>query len=175
MRSAASRWATTFLFVGVVSIASTPSKSDSARMPADEQQDTEVRRVVERYEHVWNTHDASAVAAFFEEDADMLFGNGPLLRGRKAIRDFWGTYFAHIDEEREGKFTIDSVRLIAPNVALVNVDSRTEGNGSDGQALPVRLARGTWVVVREGGVWQISALRGFPAEGEVRTGPGVDR
>lgn len=135
----------------------------------------EVRARVEAYEEVWNTHEASAVAAFFTEDADMVFGNGPRIAGRNAIQDWWDGYFAKIDEARKGTFAIDSLRAITPEVVLINVDSTTAGRGSTGQELPTRLARGTWVVVRHAGQWWISALRGLPAEGDVRTGPGTDR
>lgn len=156
----------------VLVLASTPA-SASADETSDD--DAGVRSTVEEYQRVWNTHDAAAVAAFFAEDADMLFGNGPIVRGRPAIRDWWDGYFARIDEGREATFTIDSVRRIAPEVILINIDSRTGGRASDGSELPVRLARGTWVVVHRDEGWRISALRGLPAEGEVRVAPGTDR
>lgn len=130
---------------------------------------------VKAYEHVWNTHQAGAVAAFFTEDADMIFGNGPKIVGRKAIRDWWDGYFARIDEMRTGTFVIDSLRMITPDVALININSTTAGHGPTVQQLPTRLARGTWVMVRHSGDWWISALRGLPAEGDVRLGPGTDR
>ena len=160
--------------VSLVAVASTPATLSGAHAQASEDK-AGVRETVEEYERVWNTRDASAVAMFFSEDADMLFGNGPMVRGQQAIQEAWSVYFARQDEGREGTFTIESIRLIAPGVAVVNVDSRTGGRSSNGQELPTRLARGTWVVVRQAEGWLISALRGGPAEGDVRTGPGRDR
>ena len=130
-----------------------------------------LRARVETYETVWNTHDPAAVAAFFTEDADMIMGNLPTARGRKAIQDFWGKYFAAIEPERRGTFEVISLRLITPDVALINISSETGGSDSDGRELPTRLARGTWVLVQEANGWFISAMRGQPAEGDVRGPP----
>jgi uncharacterized protein (TIGR02246 family) len=136
---------------------------------------SDLRVRVEAYEQMWNTHRASAVAAFFTEDADMIFGNGPRITGREAIQEWWDAYFARIDATRKGTFAIDSVRMIMPEVALINVASTTGGRGPAGEELPTRLARGTWVLVRHSGEWWISALRGLPAEGDIRVAPGTDR
>lgn len=130
---------------------------------------------VKAYEQVWNTHQAVAIAAFFTEDADMIFGNGLKIVGRKAIRDWWGGYFDRVDNKREGTFAIDSLRMITPDVALINIISTTAGRSSKGERLPTRLARGTWVMVRHSGEWWISALRGLPAMGDLRLSPGTDR
>jgi len=46
---------------------------------------TEVRAQVQAYERAWNSHDASKVAAFYTDDADMIMGNGPRITGREAI------------------------------------------------------------------------------------------
>ena len=134
-----------------------------------------VRAQVEAYERAWNTHDATAVAAFYSQDADMVMGNGPRIIGRAAIQDWWDKYFRAIDDQRTGTFTIESLRVIAEGVALVNVNTRTGGREGEGDELPTRLARGTWIVVQRDGQWLISALRGFPAEGDVRLCPGADR
>ena len=130
---------------------------------------------VEAYEDAWNRHDASELAGFFAPHADMIMGSGPRIVGREAIRDWWGGYFDRIVEERKGTFVIVSVRLIGDNVALLNVASTTAGRTVDGQRLATRRARGTWVVARETGEWLIVAMRGQPAEGELRSSPGTDK
>jgi uncharacterized protein (TIGR02246 family) len=173
VESLASRWPMIALMI-LVAGASPPATLSGAQAQAAEDS-AAVRSTVEAYERVWNTHEASAVAMFFSEDADMIIGNGPIVRGRQAIQEAWSVYFARQDQAREGTFTIDSTRAIAPGVVLVNIDSRTGGRTPNGQELPTRLARGTWVVARHGEGWLISALRALPAEGEMRTGPGRDR
>lgn len=101
-----------------------------------------VRAVVDAYGHAWNTHDAASVAAFFSEDADMVMGNGPRVNGRTAIQDWWGHYFGAIDEQRTGTFAVESIRLIAPDVALVNVTSRTAVDAASPANCPPGLPGG---------------------------------
>jgi len=133
-----------------------------------------IRAWVDAYEESWNTHEASAVATFFAEEADFIVGNGPRLVGRDAVEEWWRRYFAGIDDAREGTFAIASLRAITPEVVVVNINSTTAGHGPSGADLPTRLARGTWVVALEDGQWQIAAFRALPAEGDVRSGPGRD-
>lgn len=148
----------------------------SAPVPATEQDVADGVRVwVDAYEKTWNTHDASAVAAFFSEDADFIVGNGPRIVGRDAVEEWWRSYFSGIDDARKGTFAIASLRTITPEVVVVNINSTTAGHGHSGEELPTRLARGTWVVAQDNGKWQISAFRALPAEGDMRSGPGRDR
>lgn len=136
---------------------------------------SELQARVAAYEKAWNTREASAIAAFFTEDADMIFGNGPRLVGREAIKEWWDVYFAMQDATRTATFGIESMRMITPEVALINIDSTTAGRHATGEELSTRLARGTWMMVRRAGDWRIAALRGLPAEDDVRAGPGRDR
>jgi uncharacterized protein (TIGR02246 family) len=149
----------------------------SAELVRAQEQDVppDLHTLVKKYEGVFNAHRASAVAAFFSKDADMIVGSGPKIVGREAIQEWWAHYFSRIDEQRKGTFAIDSVRVVAPEVVLINLDTKTAGRRSTGEELPTRLARGTWVVVRQSGEWRIAALRAFPAVGEVRFSPGTDR
>jgi uncharacterized protein (TIGR02246 family) len=133
-----------------------------------------VRAWVDAYEEAWNTHDASALATFFSDDADMIIGNGPKVVGRAAVEDSWRSYFAGIDDARAGTFAIVSTRVIAPDVVVLDINSTTAGAGDSGEDLPTRLARGTWVVARHDGEWQILTFRALPAEGDDRSSPGRD-
>lgn len=119
---------------------------------------------VETYQTAWNTHDPVAVAAFFSDDADVVFYNLPALRGREAIESWWRAYFVRQEPERRGTFDVTSARLLASEVALVDVATTTGGAVAGGTALPARKARGTWLLRRHGGDWLISAMRGFPTE-----------
>jgi len=119
---------------------------------------------VSAYQEVWNTKDPAAVAGFFTEDADFLMGNFPEVQGIKAIEDWWRVYFSRQEPERRGRFELQSSRCLSDNVAIINILSITEGQMADGEDLPTRLARGTWVLVRQEGKWLIAAIRGFPVE-----------
>lgn len=136
---------------------------------------TDVRARVHAYERAWNSHDASAVAGFYTQDADLVMGNGPRTEGRPAIAAWWARYFSAISDNREGTFQVESLRLLSPDVALANVNTLTAGASENGEELPARRARGTWILSAKDGEWLIAALRGLPAEGDVRVEPGTDQ
>ena len=134
----------------------------------------ELHARVDAYQRAWNDHQASAVAAFFAQDADLIFGNEPRIVGREAIQNWWEGYFEKIAATRRGTFAIETLQMLTSDVAILNINSTTSGRDSTGQELPIRLARGTWVMVRRSGDWWISALRGLPEQGDVRVSPGTD-
>ena len=131
---------------------------------------------VEKYEAAWQFHDAKQLAAFFSADCDMIVGVQPRVSGRAAIEQWWNNYFSRLDSGRMIKISIDSVRLLRPDVALLNVDTITAGIHSEtNEALERRKARGTWLVIRDDGEWEIAALRAHSPIGELREKPGTDR
>lgn len=135
---------------------------------------SELQARVDAYQRAWNTHQESAVAAFFTQDADLIIGNGPRKVGQEAIQNWWKEYFEKIAVTRRGTFAIESLQILTSDVAILNINSTTFGHDSTGQELPTRLARGTWVMVRRSGNWWISAIRGLPEQGDVRVSPGKD-
>ena len=143
--------------------------SGAAKLPAD------ILAFIDSYSRTWNTHDHRQLAVLFAEDADMVMGGVPRVEGREEIGAWWMTYFAGIDPGRRGTFELESARMIARDVWLLNVNTTTAGKGSDGEVLPTRLARGTWILTRNRDDWCIQAMRGNPAVGESRSVPGSDR
>ncbi len=132
-----------------------------------------VRAFVEAYRTTWDEHDPSALAAFFARDGDMIMGSDPVAPGREAIQRWWRDYFARQEPERRVAIDVHAVRLVAPDVAVLDVATTTGGRNARGEALPSRKARGTWVMVRRGGTWRISAMRGMPTEQDrIIRGPG---
>jgi len=123
-----------------------------------------LREYVEAYENAMSTHDPTAVAAFFSEDADLVPGNLPALHGRGAIEAWWRTYFETQEPERRGTFDVTSTRFLTPDVALVNLAITSGGIGVGGEVLPTRKARGLWLLRRPGGQWLIEAARILPTE-----------
>ncbi len=136
----------------------------SINCSASDKDSTEVLTQVEKYRKVWNTHDAAALALFFTEDADFIMGNLPLINGRDGIQNWWQNYFNGQEPERGLTITVNSLRIIAPDVALVNVATTTGGQETQGEKLKSRKARGTWLLQRQNGNWLITAICGMPTE-----------
>lgn len=137
--------------------------------PADD-----VHDFVATYSAAWNRHDEHELGKLFEEGADLIMGSGPRVEGRTQIEQWWKTYFSHIDSRRRGDFQVDSVMVLAHDVYLLNVLTKTGGMDANGEPLETRRARGTWILVRHNDSWRIQAMRGHPAVGESRTNPGTD-
>jgi uncharacterized protein (TIGR02246 family) len=123
---------------------------------------------VKEYQQTFNTRDAVALSAFFTEDADVVVGNLLEAKGRQAIENLWRNYwqskFNRQEPERKGTFTVNSLRKITDDVAMVNLQSVTGGRATSGTELRRRKARGTWVVHRLNGEWLIASVFMMPAE-----------
>jgi uncharacterized protein (TIGR02246 family) len=136
----------------------------SVNCPASDEDSSAVLTQVEKYQNVWNTHDAAALSLFFTEDADFIMGNMPLINGRDGIKNWWQNYFNKQEPERRLTITLNSLRIITPDVALVNVATTTGGQDTQSEKLKSRKARGTWVLNRQNSNWLISAMYGMPTE-----------
>ena len=148
-------------FLALLALLIAPPTAVTAQVTADS---AAVRKRMEAYQKVWNTHDASALGAFFMENADMIHGTGPSTRGRQAIQESWRSYFAKQEPERRATFALTSLRFITSEVCLINLASTTGGRNALGQELLTRKARGTLVLVRQAGEWFIASMRGIPTE-----------
>ena len=148
----------------------------SGQISAQENEVDELQDFVKQYEEIWQSHDAGLLGDFFADDSDMIVGIQPRIVGREAIAASWNEYFSRIDSGRLLSVSIESIRLLSPDIALINVATTTGGTHSEtNEILESRKARGTWVVTREGGEWTISALRVHSPVGELRVAPGTDK
>lgn len=123
-----------------------------------------IRALTETYLDVWAAHDAAGLGMLFTEDADVVMGNLPAARGRQGIQDLWREYFDRQEPERRLRLDVGPLRFLAPDVATFSVTTTTGGRDGQGQALPTRRFRGTWLWQRQDEEWLISAMRGLPLE-----------
>ncbi|HKI89775.1 MAG TPA: nuclear transport factor 2 family protein [Draconibacterium sp.] len=149
--------------VSIISIAS------PVKLSAQSEKDSvAVKDFINMYQRTYNTHDPVAFAKFYTEDADFLMFTLPEIHGRQAIENFWRRYwqsnFNRQEPERRGTFTLNSLRFLANNVAVANVETITGGKDSLGVELQSRKARGTWLMQRQNSDWLISAISGMPTE-----------
>lgn len=138
----------------------------NASAAAAERLKPDVRAFVASYEDAFNRHDPSAVSAMYRDDAELIVRNSPVMRGRRAIEEWWRTYFAEPRPYR-ALFVIDEMRAIAPDVVLLNVTGTGYVASSTDERPPLRYARATWIVVRDAGEWRIAALWVLPSEDDV--------
>jgi len=90
---------------------------------------TSATRLADRWAAAWNAHDLDAVLAHFADDvvftspvaAAVLPASGGVLRGRAALREYWGLGLQRIPDLR---FTVEAV-YAGLDVVVVNYRNHT--------------------------------------------------
>ena len=114
--------------------------------------DAAVRAVVDAYSAARDKADAVALTGLFTADADQLVSSGEWRRGREAVVK--GSLASSQQAQGKRTFTVDTVRMIAANVAVA--DSRYDIAQTDGTT---RRMWASWLLVKDGGAWKIAAIR----------------
>jgi uncharacterized protein (TIGR02246 family) len=112
--------------------------------------------IVARLEAAWNAMDGPAFAAAFATDADFVTIRGEHYRGRPAIAAGHSAIFRTIYSGSTNRCTIEAVRLLHPQVALVHVQSVLDT--PQGPLAGRHAARFSLVLTKEPGGWEIAAL-----------------
>ncbi len=124
-----------------------------------------IRAFVDAYEDAFNSHVASAVSAFYRDDADIIVRESPVTHGRQAIEAWWQGYFAEARPYR-AIYIVKDIRMVTSDVALINFIVTGAAVETTAQPLPVRYTRATWLLAREDESvgWLISAVWVLPSE-----------
>ena len=115
--------------------------------------DAAIREVVQNYVNAREARDPAAIGALFTSDADQLVSDGTWRKGHdELVRGMLES------SKRTGghrSISVESVRLLAPDVALVDGRYTQKGlaGGND------RELWTTLVLKRESKVWRIAAIR----------------
>lgn len=110
-----------------------------------------IRQVVRDYVDARTKADAAAVEALFTEDADQLVSSGEWRKGRAAV--VRGTLASSKSNAGTRTITLENIRFPAAGVAIA--DGRYTIAGAAG----TRNMWTSFVLVRTGGRWRISAIR----------------
>lgn len=151
----------------IASIFMMPAVTDSVVLGASvetaESLRPHIRAFVRAYEDAYDSHDPSAVTAFFRNDADIIVRNKPLVHGKQAIQEWWSSYFA---SPRNFKviMIIDEIRTITNDVVQVNLTVTGAIPGKENKLQPLRQTSANWILVREADGWRIVSLRVLPGK-----------
>jgi uncharacterized protein (TIGR02246 family) len=145
-----------FLISGSSGVAQTPASAD----------ETAVRQIVQQVQDGWNAHDGKAFAARFAADADYVIVNGMKIKGREEIEKGHAGIFASIYKESHNVGTVQSVRFLRPDVAVVHVEWNLEFTVG-GETKKAR-AMNSMVVTKEAGKWSIAAFHNTPIQEQGR-------
>jgi len=151
-----------FMLLGTLSVVamscSTVEQTPTAE-PDRSADEAAIRAKIAENEAATNRLDATAVAATFAEDADIIIGDPPRITpriaGRDAIHRAIATGYSTAPH-LEARITIESIRFLSADVAIaecLGVHRYSTGDVSD---------RATFVMVRRDEGWLISAVRVLP-------------
>jgi uncharacterized protein (TIGR02246 family) len=114
-----------------------------------------IRKLVQQHDAARNTADFKVMGAAFTDDADQLTSAGEWRKGRAAIEK--GVAQGIAGPYKGGKYTtkIDTVRMVAPNVALADGSFEIANLAGGG----TRRGHAAYVMVKSGGQWRIAASR----------------
>jgi uncharacterized protein (TIGR02246 family) len=118
-----------------------------------------IRVIATSWERAWNTHDMKALGALFTSDADFVNVGGKHWKGRKEIE---AEHTLRLGQFGQSTWTTKAVTIqsLKDDVALVHVSWGIEGDKDpDGTQRKPREGLFTWVVIKQGGEWQIRAAQ----------------
>src|SRR5688572_10629342 len=118
--------------------------------------EAKIRALVKQLENGWNAHSSTQFAAPFAPNADYVVVNGMYIKGRKAIDNGHKQIFDTIYKDSVNKSTIQSIRFLRPDVAVVHVKWHLNYHNSDHHAM------NTQVYVKNKGKWMIEAFHNTP-------------
>ena len=117
---------------------------------------TALAAIVARLENAWNAGDGDAFGEPFAPDADFVTIRAEHLRGREAIARGHAEIFRTIYAGSSNSFTLESARLLRPEVALVHV--RAVLDAPSGPLKGRSSATSSLLCTREAQGWEIAAF-----------------
>ena len=115
-----------------------------------------IEAIVAGLEAAWNSGDGNKFGAPFAPDADFVTIRAEHFRGREPIASGHQAIFQTIYRGSTNRCTVESLRLLRPDVALVHVDSLL--NAPSGPLAGRHSAKFSAVLTRESEGWQIASL-----------------
>jgi len=113
-----------------------------------------------RIDAAWNNRDPKAFSDLFEEAGDLIFHDGLILRGRAAIEKYYQEKFPLIREGERHATGGAHVRLVRPDIAILDFEVALFSYVGDSREKDTRLKLlCTVVAIKKSGQWSISAIR----------------
>lgn len=130
---------------------------NSSGMDERSRDEQAVRGQVQASWAAWDAGDAEAYGACFAADVDYVAFDGQVVRGRAAVVDGHALLFATVLRRTRLRGEIEAVRFVSGDVAVVHAWGGAVWPWQRGVPAD-RLSRQTYVVVRAGVGWSITAF-----------------
>jgi uncharacterized protein (TIGR02246 family) len=140
-------------FVAVMVVA-LPLRAEQARTRSTDE--AAIRNLYASYDTSWNKADLKAMGALWAEDADHVEPDGRMITGRAALEQDLAKRFATDLRGTRSAQTVEAVRLIKPDVAVVDAAYEVTGvQDAEGKALPPLKGRYVDIWIKRGKTWRI--------------------
>src|SRR5262245_11218294 len=117
---------------------------------------TDIEEVIWKLEAAWNAGDGIAFAAPFTKDADFVNIRADRFSGRETIAAGHDGIFRSIYAGSKNRYTVDSIRLLREDVAVVHV--RAEMTVPSGPMTGKHHALYSAVLTRDANGWEIASF-----------------
>ena|ERR1700742_4985901 len=131
------------LFAAVLCVGAQPTLPLETKFSSEEQG---ARAAVTRFFEGWNEHNADKMVSVFAKDIDHIDVFGEWHRGREAMRVELARLHAGPLRDSHKNYTIEKVRLIKPDVAVVQVLSVSQNGPNLGTFVLEKQQEG-WMTV----------------------------
>jgi len=111
--------------------------------PTEEQA---IRAVLARFFEGWNTHDADKMVSAYGEDIDHIDVFGEWHKGRETMQKELVRLHAGPLKNSQKKFTIEKIRFLKPDVAIVQVSNESQ-NGPNLGTYVIEKQKAGWLTV----------------------------
>jgi uncharacterized protein (TIGR02246 family) len=160
-KSLSTLFATALALEMIAAVGILPARSADEATKETPPSNNAVVAVVTRFIDAWNSHDAAALGQIFTGDCDFVGVGGILWHSPAEISRVHAEQFAgRYDQSVFAVVGAPRVAFIKPDVALIHWYWTISGvRGTDAGLLAPYGGIFTWVVVSEGGAWQIRAAQ----------------
>ena len=128
------------------------------------EEDAAIHKRHDEWVAAWNKHDAKLLASFWVKDGDLINPMGRQAKGTAALEKLFTDEHTGMMAGTTYTGTIESIRYIGKNIAVVDVAGEVTGmKGPDGAAAPVFKHHVTWIAEKKDGKWMAVSARAFVA------------
>jgi uncharacterized protein (TIGR02246 family) len=144
---------TIWLLAVMIAVAAAVRAEESAARSGDAKA---IRQLYAAYDAAWNKGDLAGLATIWADDADHVEPDGRAIKGRAAIEKELGQRFATDLKGTRSRQMIMGIRLITPDVAVVDAAYEVSG-AHDAQGKSLRALQGRYVDIwlKRAGKWHI--------------------
>ena len=126
------------------------------------EEDAAIRQRHDEWAAAWGKHDPKLMASFFVADGDLINPFGRHASGKAEIEKLFAEEHAGPMAGSTYAGTIENIRYIGKNVAIVDVAGEITGmKGPDGAAAPPFKHHVTWIAEKKAGKWMADGARAF--------------